>query len=103
LQAVPPADRHKVVAAAHHAFVTGFNTIAMVSVAVAAVGCVAGYALVRSRDFVGARPGGGPAGASTGVGGGRRLRHPPRLHPPGRREVAAPADAPREDRPYRQP
>ena len=44
--------------AAHHAFVTGFNTIAMVSVAVAAVGSVAGYALVRSRDFVG-----GPAAA----------------------------------------
>jgi hypothetical protein len=33
--------------------VTGFNTIAMVTVAVAAVGSVAGYALVRSRDFVG--------------------------------------------------
>ena len=54
LQAVPPADREKVVHAAHHAFVTGFNTIAMVGVAVAAVGCVAGYALVRSRDFVAA-------------------------------------------------
>jgi EmrB/QacA subfamily drug resistance transporter len=52
LQAVPPADRNKVVDAAHHAFVTGFNTIAMVSVAVAAVGSVAGYALVRPRDFV---------------------------------------------------
>ena len=50
LYAVPPADRDKVMAAAHHAFVTGFNTIAMVSVAVAAVGSVAGYALVRSRD-----------------------------------------------------
>jgi hypothetical protein len=37
----------------HHAFVSGFNTIAMVTVAVAAVGSVAGYALVRSRDFVG--------------------------------------------------
>ena len=33
---------------------TGFNTIAMVTVVVAAVGSVAGYALVRSRDFVGA-------------------------------------------------
>jgi predicted MFS family arabinose efflux permease len=54
LQAVPPADRDKVVHAAHHAFVTGFNTIALVSVAVAAVGSVAGYALVRSRDFVAA-------------------------------------------------
>ena len=57
LQAVPPADRYKVVHAAHHAFVTGFNTIAMVGVVVAAVGAVAGYALVRPRDFVvGARP-----------------------------------------------
>jgi hypothetical protein len=44
--------------AAHHAFVTGFNTIALVSVAVAAAGSVAGFALVRSRDFV---AGGGPA------------------------------------------
>jgi hypothetical protein len=60
LQAVPPADRDKVVHAAHHAFVTGFNTIALVSVAVAAVGSVAGYALVRPRDFVVA---GGPAAA----------------------------------------
>ncbi|MEA2497546.1 MAG: hypothetical protein QOJ29_5457, partial [Thermoleophilaceae bacterium] len=60
LQAVPPADHDKLADAAHHAFVTGFNTIALVSVAVAAVGCVAGYALVRSRDFVGAV---GPAAA----------------------------------------
>ena len=56
MQAVPPADREKVVHAAHHAFVMGFNTIALVSVAVAAVGCVAGYALVRSRDFVASGP-----------------------------------------------
>ncbi len=60
LQALPPADRDKVVHAAHHAFVTGFNTIALVSVAVAAVGSVAGFALVRSKDFVG---GGAPAAA----------------------------------------
>jgi hypothetical protein len=60
LQAVPPAVHDKVANAAHHSFVTGFNTVALVSVAVAAVGAVAGYALVRSRDFVGA---GGPAGA----------------------------------------
>jgi hypothetical protein len=59
LQAVPPANRNEVVRATHHAFVTGFNTIAMVSVAVAAVGSVAGYALVRPRDFVA----GGPAPA----------------------------------------
>jgi hypothetical protein len=62
---VPPADQAKVVDAAHHAFVTGFNTIAMVSVVVAAVGSVAGYALVRSRDFVAS---GGPAPES-GAGG----------------------------------
>ena len=58
LQAVPPAAHDKVADAARHAFVTGFNTIALVSVAIAAVGAVAGYALVRSRDFVAA---GGPA------------------------------------------
>jgi hypothetical protein len=52
LQSVPPADRERVVHAAHHAFVTGFNTVALVSVGVAAVGSLAGYALVRSRDFV---------------------------------------------------
>jgi hypothetical protein len=40
---------------------TGFNSIAMVDVAVAAIGCVAGYALVRSRDFVAA---GGSAAAA---------------------------------------
>jgi hypothetical protein len=61
LQAVPPAAQDKVTNAAHHAFVTGFNTIALVTVAVAAVGAVAAYALVRPRDFVGA--GGGPSPA----------------------------------------
>jgi hypothetical protein len=63
LQAVPPATQDKVVNAARHAFVTGFNTIALVSVIVAALGAVAGYALVRSRDFVGAgRPAAAPPG-----------------------------------------
>jgi hypothetical protein len=62
-----------VVHAAHHAFVTGFNTIAMVSVAVAAVGCVAGYALVRSRDFVG-----GPAAAPAEPGPAAAPREPAR-------------------------
>jgi hypothetical protein len=41
LQAVPPAAQDKVTHAAHHAFVTGFNTIALVSVAICA-GTVAG-------------------------------------------------------------
>jgi hypothetical protein len=53
LQAVPPTAKDKVANAARHAFVTGFNTIALVSVVVAALGALAGYALIRSRDFVG--------------------------------------------------
>jgi hypothetical protein len=58
---VPPAAHDTVAATAHHAFVTGFNTIALVSVAIAAVGAVAGYALIRSRDFVAAgRPAAAP-------------------------------------------
>ena len=52
---MPPADHANVADAAHHAFVTGFNTVALVSVA------VAGYALVRSRDFVGADAAAAPA------------------------------------------
>jgi EmrB/QacA subfamily drug resistance transporter len=52
LQAVTPTARANVADAAHHAFVTGFNTIAMVAFALAAVGSAAGYVLVRSRDFV---------------------------------------------------
>jgi EmrB/QacA subfamily drug resistance transporter len=54
LQEVPPAAHDKVAGAAHHAFVTGFNTIALVSVVIAALGAVAGYVLIRSRDFVAA-------------------------------------------------
>jgi hypothetical protein len=64
LLAVPPADRDKVAHAAHHAFVTGFNTIALVAVGVAAVGALAGYVLVRPRDFViGTTPAATPAPA----------------------------------------
>ena len=68
MQAVPPADRDKVLDVAHHAFVTASNTIALVSVAVAAVGSVAGYALVRSRDFVVA------SGPAAGLHPSRRRR-----------------------------
>jgi hypothetical protein len=52
IQTVPPVARERVVHAAHHAFITGFNTIALVGVAVALIGSFAGYALVRQRDFV---------------------------------------------------
>src|SRR5580765_8994300 len=44
LQAVPPADRDKVVAAAHPAFVTAFTTIALLRVPVPGVGSLGGYA-----------------------------------------------------------
>jgi hypothetical protein len=75
LRALTPADRDKVVAVAHHALVTGFNTIALVSVAVAAAGSVAGYALVRSRDFVVApAPGAAPPAPAPAKGG--LMRHP---------------------------
>src|SRR5262249_25613968 len=79
LRAVPLADRDTVVGAAHHAFVTGFNTIALVSVGVAAVGSLAGYALVRPQDFV---AGGGRAGA------------PPETQPARAHAAARPSAAP---------
>ncbi|HEV2259656.1 MAG TPA: MFS transporter [Streptosporangiaceae bacterium] len=47
----PPAARAALGRAAHQAFVTGFNEIALVGSAVAAVGALAGYMLVRSRDL----------------------------------------------------
>jgi hypothetical protein len=85
LQAVPPADRDKVADAAHHAFVTGFNTIALVSVAVAAVGCVAGYALVRRGTSwpAAARASAPPTASSPGTPrnrhSGRRAARRPRV------------------------
>jgi hypothetical protein len=79
LQAVPTADRDTVVHAAHHAFVTGFNTIAMVCVAVAAVGSIAGYALVRPRDFVAVgAPAASPPQPARGQAQAARASAPPR-------------------------
>jgi EmrB/QacA subfamily drug resistance transporter len=52
LQAAPPAARQHLARSAHHAFITGFNTIVLVAMSIAIVGSLAGYALVRSRDFV---------------------------------------------------
>jgi MFS family permease len=70
LQAVPPADRDKVAHAAHHAFVTGFNTVALVSVAVAAVGSLGGVCAGTVAGLRGRRrPGCGSAGTGAGVGG----------------------------------
>ncbi|MEA2448786.1 MAG: hypothetical protein QOG63_718 [Thermoleophilaceae bacterium] len=61
LKVTPPgAARDQLAHAAHHAFVSGFNTICLVSMVIAAVGSLAAYALVRSRDFVASRAAPGP-------------------------------------------
>ena len=52
LAKVPPAARAALTRASHHAFVSAFNEIVIVALAVAAVGAIAGYALVRTRDLV---------------------------------------------------
>jgi hypothetical protein len=93
LQVIPPTAHDKVVDAAHHAFVTGFNTIALVSVAVAAVGALAGYALVRSRDFVGPGRAAAAPPESAGADATARTSLPPTASPPERREITPPADA----------
>jgi EmrB/QacA subfamily drug resistance transporter len=53
---VTPTFRTKFELAAHQAFINGFNTIILVAFAVAVVGSLAGYALVRSSDFVASGP-----------------------------------------------
>jgi EmrB/QacA subfamily drug resistance transporter len=63
LAAAPAGTRESLTHAAHHAFVTGFNTIALVGVAIAAVGSVAAFALVRGSDFVAAPAAAEPARA----------------------------------------
>jgi EmrB/QacA subfamily drug resistance transporter len=52
LQAAPPGSRTQLATAANQAFISGFNEILLVGTAIALVGAVAGFALVRSRDFV---------------------------------------------------
>jgi EmrB/QacA subfamily drug resistance transporter len=52
LQAVPPGARDQLATAADQAFISGFNEILLVAAVIALVGAVAGFALVRSRDFV---------------------------------------------------
>jgi EmrB/QacA subfamily drug resistance transporter len=52
LSAAPGPARDQIAHAAHQAFVSGFNTVALVAMAVATLGSLAGYALVRGRDFV---------------------------------------------------
>ncbi len=52
LQAAPPGSRAELATAANQAFISGFNEILMVAAVVALIGSLAGFALVRSRDFV---------------------------------------------------
>jgi EmrB/QacA subfamily drug resistance transporter len=51
-QAAPPQFRHEAIAAANHAFVTGFNEILLIGAVIAVVGGILGLLMVRARDFV---------------------------------------------------
>jgi EmrB/QacA subfamily drug resistance transporter len=65
-EAAPPGSREQVVGAANEAFISGFNDILLIGAAIAIVGGIVGFALVRSRDFVhepGAEPAPEPAAA----------------------------------------
>jgi EmrB/QacA subfamily drug resistance transporter len=59
VQAAPPGTHAQLTTAADQAFISGFNEILLVGAIIALVGAVAGFVLVRTRDFVTA-PGGEP-------------------------------------------
>jgi EmrB/QacA subfamily drug resistance transporter len=48
----PPQFQDRALAAAHDAFITGFNEILLIGAAVAVIGGVLGLVMVRRRDFV---------------------------------------------------
>ena len=48
----PPAMRGQLTDLAHHAFISGMNTLLIVTAAVAVVGAIGSAVLVRQRDFV---------------------------------------------------
>jgi EmrB/QacA subfamily drug resistance transporter len=52
VQSAPPGNRAQVADAANQAFISGFNDILLVGAAIAIVGGIVGFALVRQRDFV---------------------------------------------------
>jgi beta-lactamase regulating signal transducer with metallopeptidase domain len=52
VQAAPPGTHAQLTTAANQAFISGFNEIVLVGAIVALVGAVAGFVLVRNRDFV---------------------------------------------------
>jgi EmrB/QacA subfamily drug resistance transporter len=60
VQAAPAGSREQLTTAANQAFISGFNEILLIGAIVALVGAVAGFTLVRSRDFV-TQPEGQPA------------------------------------------
>jgi hypothetical protein len=59
----PPSARGVVAHAARSAFVSGLNDILVLAALVAFAGAVAGFALVRQRDFVAAQAQPEPAAA----------------------------------------
>jgi small basic protein len=68
VQAAPAGSQAQLTTAANQAFISGFNEILLVGAIVALVGAVLGFALVRSRDFVGqpeAQPATEPAAEAT--------------------------------------
>jgi EmrB/QacA subfamily drug resistance transporter len=69
LQGAPAGGRAQLATAANQAFISGFNEILLVSAVVALIGAVTGFALVRSRDFVGEQD--GPPAAADPVAAGQ--------------------------------
>ncbi len=63
IQGAPPQFRGRITDAANEAFISGFNDILLVAVAIAIVGAVSAVVLVRRRDFVATAPEGAPAAA----------------------------------------
>jgi hypothetical protein len=50
----PPGARGQITEAANQAFISGFNTILLLGVAIAVAGAISALVLVRRRDFVAA-------------------------------------------------
>jgi hypothetical protein len=61
VQQVPASQQAKLTTAANQAFISGFNEILLIGAIIALIGAVAGFALVRSSDFVVAPDGEAPA------------------------------------------
>ena len=64
IQAAPPGSRAELTTAANQAFISGLNEILLVGAAIAFVGGIAGWVLVRGRDLVEASAGPAPQPAA---------------------------------------